>query len=214
MLSARQMLALALLAASFLSLHGPSLVLAQAQGELAVPDPAAVSLDASTTAFIAIDFLQTTCGSNPICVGTLPAVSNGLASARTANAHVIYSVHLAPDNVILPDVAPMSSDPVFAAVPGDKFFDSNLDYMLRQAGITTVILTGISSNSGVLYTAAAGVQRGYTVVVAEDGISGANDLATTVALWQLLHGPGANPQNVPLQANSVTLSRTNLITYK
>jgi nicotinamidase-related amidase len=211
----RQLVGLALLAvASFALPVGQSPVLAQAQGELAVPDPAAVSLDASTTAFLAIDFLQSTCASNPTCISTLPAVASGLASARTANAHVIYSVHLAPDNVILPDVAPMPNDPVFAAVPGDKFFDSNLDYLLRQAGATTLVLTGISSNSGVMYTAGAAVQRGYTVVVAEDGISAANDLSTTLALWQLIHGPGANPQNVPLQAKSVTLSRTNLITYK
>jgi nicotinamidase-related amidase len=66
----------------------------------------------------------------------------------------------------------------------------------------------------VMYTATAAAQRGYTVVVAEDGISAATDIATTVALWQLLHGPGANPQNMPLQAKAVTLSRTDLITYK
>jgi nicotinamidase-related amidase len=208
------MVALALLAVTALSLQGEGLVLAQAPDALAVPDPAAVTLDASTTAFLAIDFLQTTCGSNPTCVGTLPAVAAGLGSARAANAHIVYSVHLAPDNLIMADVAPMPTDPIFAAVPGDKFFDSNLDYLLRQTGITTLVLSGISSNSGVMYTAGAAVQRGYTVVVAEDGISAATDLATTVALWQLLHGPGANPQNVPLQAKSVTLSRTNLITYK
>lgn len=50
-----------------------------------------------------------------------------------------------------------------------------------------------------MYTAAAAVQRGYTVVVAQDVIAGATDLATSVAEWQLLHGPGANPENVPLQ---------------
>ncbi len=76
------------------------------------------------------------------------------------------------------------------------------------------MLSGVSSNSGVMYTAAAAIQRGYTVVVAQDGIAGATDLATSVTLWQLLHGPGANPQNIPLQSKAVTLSRTNLITYK
>jgi hypothetical protein len=217
MLCARQTtLSLALLAVTVLSAGSQTPVFAQAPTtvDLSVPDPAAVSLDASTTAFLAIDILQTSCGSNPICVGTVPKLAAGLSSARAASARVVYSVHLAPDNVIISDVAPMATDQVFAALPGDKFFDSNLDYLLRQAGTTNLILTGVSSNSGVLYTAGAAAQRGYTVVVAEDGISAANDLATTVALWQLLHGPGANPQNVPLQAKSVTLSRTDLITYK
>jgi nicotinamidase-related amidase len=213
MLRTRQMVALALLTASVFSLPGQSLALAQAD-ELAVPDPAAVALDASTTAWLAIDFLQSTCAPNPMCVATLPAVSAGLTSARAAKARVIYSVHLAPDNDILADVAPMPDELVFAAIPGDKFFDSNLDYVLRQAGTKTLVLTGVSSNSGVMYTAAAAVQRGYTVVVAEDGIAAATDLATSVAMWQLIHGPGANPPNIPLQARAVTLSRTNLITYR
>jgi nicotinamidase-related amidase len=208
------MVALGLFAVSVVAVGGQRPVLAQAPDELAVPDPAAVALDASATAFLAVDFLQSTCAPNPICVATLPAVADGLKAARAAKAFVVYSVHPADDNKILPNVAPMPSEPIFVAVPGDKFFNSTLDDLLQQAGATTLVLTGISSNSGVMYTAGAAIQRGYTVVVAEDGISAGTDLATSVALWQLLHGPGANPQNVPLQARAVTLSRTDLITYK
>jgi nicotinamidase-related amidase len=208
------MVAFAFLAVTVLSLGSQSAALARAPDESAVPDPAAVSLDASTTAFLAIDFLQSNCAPNPICMAMLPAVANGLSAARAANAHVVYAVHLAPDNIILADVAPMPNEPIFAAVPGDKFFDSNLDYILRQAGTTTLVLSGVSSNSGVMYTAAAAIQRGYTVVVAQDSIAAGTELATSVALWQLLHGPGANPQNNPLQAKAVTLSQTNLITYR
>jgi nicotinamidase-related amidase len=216
MLRVRRTLSLGLFALTLVSAGSQTPVLAQVPTmvDVGVPDPAAVSLDASTTAFLAIDILQTTCGSNPLCVATVPNVGAGLSAARAASAHVVYSVHLAPDNNIIADIAPMPTDQVFVAIPGDKFFDSNLDYLLRQAGTTTLIITGVSSNSGVVYTAGAATQRGYTVVVAEDGISAANDLSTTVALWQLLHGPGANPQNVPLQAKAVTLSRTDLITYK
>ena len=219
--SARRMVAFVLLAVMAFSLHGQTPVLARpelsqapAPQVLAVPDPVAASLDASTTAFLAIDLLQSGCAANPSCVASLPAVASGLAAARAAKVLTVFSVHPAPDNNILPDVAPLPNDPVFVAIPGDKFFNSNLDTILRQAGITTLVITGIASNVGVLYTAAAATQRGYTVVVAEDGISGATDLATSVALWQLLHGLGGNTQNVPLQAKAVTLSRTDLITYK
>jgi nicotinamidase-related amidase len=214
MLRKPQMVVFALLAVTMLSLRSQSPVRAQVPNELAIPAPAAVSLDPSTTAFLAIDFLQSTCAPNPICVATLPAVAAGLTSARAGNAHVIYAVHLAPDNNILAEVAPMPDEPVFDAVPGDKFFASNLDYILRQAGITTLVLTGVSSNSGVLYTAAGAIQRGYTVVVAQDAIAATSDLATSVALWQMLRAPSANPQNMPLQPKAVTLSRTDLITYK
>jgi nicotinamidase-related amidase len=85
---------------------------------------------------------------------------------------------------------------------------------LKQSGTTTLVLSGVLSNSGVMYTAAGAIQRGYTVVVVLDGIAGTTELATSVAVWQMLHGLGANPQNVPLQARSVTLSRTDLISYR
>src|SRR5579871_2687403 len=191
------------------------LALAQDSGnQLAVPPPAPVTLTAASTAVLAVDFLQSTCSPNPACVNALPAASGALDAARSANARVLYSVHLAPDNVIVPDLAPASTDAVFAAVPGDKFFSSNLDYLLRQANATTLVLMGVTSNSGILYTAAAAAQRGYTVVVAEDAIAAADDLSTSVALWQLLHGPGANPRNTPLMPRAVTLSRTDLISYQ
>jgi nicotinamidase-related amidase len=182
--------------------------------ELAAPDPAAIVLDASTTTFLAIDFLQPGCAQNPLCVTTVPAVAASLAAARSANAHVVYSVHAAPDNVILADIAPMPDDPIFTAAPGDKFFRSDLEDTLKQSGTTTLVLSGVLSNSGVMYTAAGAIQRGYTVVVVLDGIAGTTELATSVAVWQMLHGLGANPQNVPLQARSVTLSRTDLISYR
>ena len=189
-------------------------VAAQVPDALAVPDPAAVSLDPTATAFIAVDFLQSTCAPNPTCVNALPAIASALTSARAANALVVYSVHPAPDNVIMSDIAPLPDDPIFTAVPGDKFFNSDLDQILNESGRTTVVLSGISSNSGIMYTAAAAIQRGYTVVVAQDAIFAGSDLATSVALWQMLRAPGANIQNTPLQPKAVTLSRTDLIAYK
>ena len=182
---------------------------------LAVPDPVGVTLDARTTAFLAIDFLESNCAPDPRCAASLPMAAAGLSAAREANALVVYATHLAPDNVILSQVAPQPGDRVFEAIPGgDKFFDSLLGTILQQAGTRTLVIIGMSSNSGVMYTAAGAIQRGYTVVVPEDGISGRSELATSVALWQLLNGPGNNPQNVPLQPRAVTLTRTDLITYE
>jgi nicotinamidase-related amidase len=194
--------------------HALAQVPAPVPDALAVPAPAAVTLSAGSTAFLVIDMLAPSCDGNPNCLNALPGVENGLAAARAANALVVYSVHPAPDSNITPEVAPATGDPIFVAIPGDKFFNSNLDTILRQAGISTLVLTGSSSNVGVLYTAGAAIQRGYTVVVAEDGIVSASDLGRAVALWQMLHGPGANADNTPLKSKSVTLSRTDLIAYR
>src|SRR5207249_7050594 len=109
----------------------------------------AVSLDPSTTAFLAIDILDSGCASvsggrsAPSCVASLPALAAAISNARAAGARVIYSVHPAPDTNILLDVAPMPDDPVFVAAPGgDKFFNSSLDDYLKQGGITTLVITG------------------------------------------------------------------------
>jgi nicotinamidase-related amidase len=178
-----------------------------------VPDPVAVTLDRTTTAFLALDFLDSNCGPRPACVATLPAVNAALAAARTASIPVFYSV-VGTGN-ILPDVMPATSDTVIKSFGADKFFNTDLDAMLKADGISTVVIAGTSSNGAVLYTGYAADARGYTVVVAEDGLSAATDFGTLFTEWELLNLPGpSNPQNTPLQAKAVTLSRTDLLTYK
>jgi nicotinamidase-related amidase len=91
----------------------------------------------------------------------LPNVAAALAATRGENALVIYSVHPAPDNNIMPDVGPMPDHPVFVAIPGDKFYNSDLANILKQSGITTLVSSGVSSNIGVLYTAGTAAQRSH-----------------------------------------------------
>jgi nicotinamidase-related amidase len=178
-----------------------------------IPDPVQVSLDRTTTAFLALDFLQSNCQPRPPCVASLPAVAFGLAQARAANVLTVYS-DTGATQVILDQVAPNPTDPKVSS-SADKFFNTNLDGILKQAGITTIVVTGTSSNGAVLYTASSGVKLGYTVVLAEDGISAITDFANLYTEWQLLNFPGgSNAQNTPLQPKAVTLSRTDLITYR
>ena len=97
----------------------------------------------------------------------------------------------------------------------DKFFQTDLDGILKNAGVDTVIIVGTAANGAVLYTTFGATARGYTVVVAEDGISSTADFATFLTRWQVLNQPGFNnPENRPLEKGRVTLSRTDLITFK
>src|SRR4051812_45899371 len=66
---------------------------------LAVPDTVAVTLDARTTAVLAIDFLESNCAPDPRCAASLPMAAAGLAAARDAGVPVVYATHPAPDNV-------------------------------------------------------------------------------------------------------------------
>ena len=49
------------------------------------------------------------------------------------------------------------------------FYGTDLDLWLRELGVQTVILTGILTNICVLYSSADASQRGYEVIVVEDG---------------------------------------------
>ena len=52
------------------------------------------------------------------------------------------------------------------------FFTTPLDIYLRNLGITTVILVGVSANIAVNGTAIEAMNLGYRVVVPSDGIAG------------------------------------------
>ncbi|MFZ4833701.1 hydrolase [Rouxiella sp. Mn2063] len=51
------------------------------------------------------------------------------------------------------------------------FFGTDLDLQLRRRGITTIVLTGISTNIGVESTARNAWEHGYQLVLAEDACS-------------------------------------------
>ena len=77
------------------------------------------------------------------------------------------------------------------------------------------MIVGTAANDAVLYTSFGASTRGYTVVVAEDGISAPDDFAVLLTRYQLLNQPGfGNPENEPLRERAVTLSRTDLINFQ
>lgn len=192
----------------------PSLVQAQASPPDVppLPDPVAISVDPTSTAVLVLDVTTGPCTSDS-CLGTLAPISQLLAKARAANALVVYSLGSAPGQTVLPQVAPQPGDP---SVNGraDKFFGTNLDQILKSHGIQTLVVTGTAANGAVLYSTFDANNLGYTVAVAEDGISGDPPFATYAAEWQLANEPGfSNPTNQPLLAHAVTLTRGDLVTF-
>lgn len=134
--------------------------------------------------------------------------------ARDARVPVIYSQTTAAGTQILPDVAPQTGEPQ-VATRADKFFNTNLDQLMKDRGITTAVIVGTAANGAVLYTSFGANERGYTVVVAEDGIAADDDFALVLTKWQLLNEPGfTNSDNTPLKAMAVTISSSDKITFK
>eukprot|EP01006_Ploeotia_vitrea_P010414 TRINITY_DN27038_c0_g1_i1.p2 TRINITY_DN27038_c0_g1~~TRINITY_DN27038_c0_g1_i1.p2 ORF type:complete len:130 (+),score=14.41 TRINITY_DN27038_c0_g1_i1:375-764(+) len=51
------------------------------------------------------------------------------------------------------------------------FHNSSLDGLLRNRGITTILLTGVLTNACVLHTAIQAQDRGYDVILVKDAVA-------------------------------------------
>src|SRR5262245_46592124 len=180
------------------------------------PDPVPVTLDPATTAVLALDITEQTCQRQPSCTGRMvPAIASFLPRARAAGVFVLYSVPPGGASPILPEVAPAPGDAVFASEGAqDRFYNTNLDDMLRSRGSTTIVMFGWRENGSVTYTSVGATIRGYTVVVADDATSAAQDYDIAIGRYQMLTQLNSNPTNEPLRPNAVTLSRTDLISFQ
>jgi len=74
---------------------------------------------------------------------------------------------------IVAGLAPRAGEIVIAREHGmTGFYTTPLDAYLRNLGVTTVIITGVSANIAVNGTAIEAMNRGYRVIVPNDGIAG------------------------------------------
>jgi nicotinamidase-related amidase len=135
--------------------------------------------------------------------GIVPRIASVLEAARTAGVPVLHGIvlrradgggstvncrlfaatrkaggpGLVPGSEVaklVPELGPGENDYLVPRYHGVSLFhDSELDSILRSLGIKTVVLTGVSLNIALLGTAIEAVNRGYQVVVPEDGVTGA-----------------------------------------
>ena len=97
---------------------------------------------------------------NCLLLGSLVKQGTVVAGSPAAEIHP----HLSPDD----------RDVVLARVHGlSPFHGSELEPVLRSRGVTTVIITGVSTNIGVPGACLEAVNRGFTAVVPEDCTAGA-----------------------------------------
>ncbi|HVR88950.1 MAG TPA: isochorismatase family cysteine hydrolase [Candidatus Limnocylindria bacterium] len=175
-----------------------------------LPVPMVVALDPETTAVLCLDISDTSTKSAPACLASVPAVRRLLDAARSSGARVIFTLGRPAEQKISPDLAPRDDEGVVRS-SADKFFNTDLEQ--RLAGISSVVVVGTAANGAVLYTGFGACARGFSVIVAEDGISSRDPLATWFARWQLLNQPGfANVANA-VGPKLATLSRTDLISF-
>ena len=176
----------------------------------APPPPALkpVIIRANETALLLLDFNKQTCSEKRLrCINSLPKLQKLLTEARSKGVPVVYSVPMgigAGPGDIAKELAPVAGEPM--VVSGmDKFVATNLEQILKEKNVKTVIIAGTSSHGAVLYTASGAVLRGMQVIVPVDGMSADNPYAEQYTAWHLA--------NAPRLANAVTLTKIDLIRY-
>jgi nicotinamidase-related amidase len=171
------------------------------------PELKAVTVDPKTTALLMMDFVKQGCNQQrrPRCLATLPKAKTLLAQARAKDMLVVYS--LIPGGTIgntLPEVAPTGKEPVVQSGV-DKFYKTNLEQILKDKDIKTVIVIGTGSNGAVMYAVSGAVLRGMKVIAPLDVISDVNTYMEQYVAYHFI--------SAPTIAGNVTLTSVDMIKF-
>jgi nicotinamidase-related amidase len=171
------------------------------------PELKTVRIEPKTTALLMLDFVRQSCNEQrrPRCLVTLSKAENLLAEARAKDMLVVYSI--VPGATIsdtLPAVAPIGKEPVVQS-GADKFYKTNLEQILKDKNIQTVIVVGTAAHGAVMYTASEAAFRGMNVIVPLDGISAENTYIEQYVAHNFTSAPGV--------AGKVTLTSVDMVKF-
>jgi nicotinamidase-related amidase len=169
------------------------------------PELKPVTLEPKTTAFLVLDVIKQNCNNErrPRCVASVPKIQNFLKQARSKGVSVIYSgtTKSTPAD-ILKEVAPVNGEPLVQSM-ADKFFKTDLEKILKDKGIKTVILVGTAAHGAVLNTGSQAAYRGFQVIVPVDGMSSEDTYFEQYTAYHLANAPGVGDR--------VTLTKFDMI---
>jgi nicotinamidase-related amidase len=117
---------------------------------------------------------------------------------------VVYSLtSKGTRQTILKEVTPLKQDPVVKSSV-DKFYGTNLEKILREKEVKTVIIVGTAANGAVLGTAIGAAMRKFNIIVPVDGMSD-NLYSEQYVAWHLVNAPGTR--------NLTTLTQISMIEF-
>lgn len=172
------------------------------------PPPAlkTVTINPRTTALLVMDFNDSTCAKGgaryrPRCAKAIPKVKHLLDEARARHMLVIFTgyPHMPP---IVKQLIPRPGEQKVVA-GADKFEGTNLNKILKEHGITTVIATGTAPNGAVLFTAFGAAAHGYKVIVPVDTMPGDSAYAEQSSIWGIAHDPGMGNKSTLTSAGKI-----------
>jgi nicotinamidase-related amidase len=169
------------------------------------PELKPVTLDPKTSALLVLDFVKQTCNSErrPRCLTSVPKVQTLLKLARAKGLLVVHSITTAATPAdIAKELTPLEGESVVKAA-ADKFFKTDLEKILTEKGIKTVVVVGTAAQGAVLNTASQAAFRGLQVIIPVDGMSAENLYFEQYSAYHLANAPGVGQQ--------VTLTKIEMI---
>ncbi len=173
----------------------------------AAPPLEAVTVDPKTTCLLVLDMQNnlTDPAAHPNAHAAIARIEVLLKEARSSRMLVVYSnTKVGTPADIVSELAPLPGEPVVRSSV-DKFYRTDLERILLDSGIKTVIVTGTAANGAVMYTATGAAMRGLKVVVPVDAMPADSLYAEQYVAWHLLNSPGTRA--------AATLTRSDLITF-
>ena len=174
-----------------------------------VPEVKAVRVDPKTTALLICDIQDYNCSEKrrPRCVESLPKMQSLLKKARAKGMTVAYTLIPRDEfnaKSIRKEVAPLEGELVVKGEV-DKFMGNNLEKVLKDKGIKTLIVMGTSANGAVLHTVVGASLRGFKVVVPVDGMPDTTLYSEQYTAWHAINSPGSR--------GNTTLTRMEMIEF-
>ena len=169
------------------------------------PELKPVTIEAEGSALLVLDFVSQTCNAErrPRCLTSVPKVERLLKLARDKGATVIYSITTASTPAdIAKELTPRDGEPIVKAA-ADKFFKTDLEKILTDKGIKTVVVVGTAAQGAVLNTASQAAFRGLRVIVPVDGMSAETTYYEQYTAVHLATSPGVGQQ--------VTLTKIDMV---
>ncbi len=171
----------------------------------AAPALKPVTVDPKTTALLMLDFMNQNCGKRPRCIASIPKVKALLAQARANGMPVVYSLIANTTTAdVMTEVAPAAGEPSVLSGP-NKFVRTDLEKILRDKGVQTVIVVGTAANGAVLNTGAQAAMLGMKVIVPVDGMSSETPYPEQYTAWHFA--------NAPTLAVNATLTKLDMIKF-
>jgi nicotinamidase-related amidase len=159
-----------------------------------IPFTDSVVLDPATTALIVVDMQNDFVSDGgslqvPDAQATVPTIADLVRRFRVAGAHIVFTqdthrdgdpefaiwpVHAVEGThgwQIVDALHPLPEDTVLRKPRYDAFYGTALDHLLRQWGVSTLVICGTVANICVHYTASSAALRWYGVVIPRDAVS-------------------------------------------